>query len=252
MTESTPPPTETKSTRIVDNLFGYVTRAVDDADEQAAADRVAALREERPNATDQQLVNTLIRRKSRRTGAIGAVTSGTNLIPGLGTLTSLTLGAAADIGLTFVAQVELVLEIAAVYGHRLTPDEKKRVVLVVTGVSSGTNRLLSHAGGLVAARATQRFTRRFVIKAIPLVGVGASAVANVLMTYVIGHRANAYFKYGPDAVGSWADSVRAVVGVDERELIAWLTDSTGRSLALLRSATRRAVAAVHMSRTPSS
>jgi uncharacterized protein (DUF697 family) len=171
------------------------------------------------------------------------VSSGTNLIPGLGTLTSLTVGAAADIGLTFVAQVELVLEIAAVYGHRLNPAEKKRVVLVVTGVSSGANRLLSHTGGLIASRVSQRFTRRFFIKAIPVVGVGASAAANVLTTQIIGHRANAYFEFGPDAVGSWADSVRVVVGVDERQVIAWLNETGGRSLATLGDAARDLVAA---------
>jgi uncharacterized protein (DUF697 family) len=252
MSEATPSESQPKSPRIVDNLLGYLRRTVDEADETAAAERVADLRAANPGASDRELVDMLIKGKSRRTGAIGAVSSGTNLIPGLGTLTSLTLGAAADIGLTFVAQVDLVLEIAAVYGHDLSPAEKKRVVLIVTGASSGANRLLSHAGGLIATRVGQRFTRRFFIKAIPVVGVGASAAANVLATQIIGHRANAYFEFGPDAVGSWADSVRIVVGVDERQIIAWLNEKGSRSLATVSDAARDLVAVTKSSMSRSS
>jgi hypothetical protein len=214
-------------TKIAGDLLTLVTRTVEQADAQAAAERVAALRKARADAIDQELVDMLIKRKCKRTGAVGAVTSGTSLIPGLGTLAALTIGVAADVSITFVAQVDLVLEIAAVYGQRLDPAAKKRAVLVATGVSSGTNRLLNHAGGLVVGTATRRFTRRFFVKAIPVVGVGASVAGNVLATRVIGQRANAYFGLGPDAVGSWADSVRAVVGVDERQIIARLSGASG-------------------------
>jgi hypothetical protein len=210
------------------DLLALVTRTVEQADEEAAAERVATLRKAHPDATDQELVDKLVRQKCKRTGAVGAVTSGTSLIPGLGTLVALTIGVAADVGLTFVAQVDLVLEIAAVYGQRLDLDAKKRAVLATTGASSGANRLLNNAGGLVVGTATRRFTRRFFIKAIPVIGVGASVAGNVLATRVIGRRANAYFKLGPDAVGSWADSVRAVVGVDERQIIARLSGAVGK------------------------
>ena len=209
------------------DLLALVTRTVEQADEEAAVERVAELRKAHPDATDQQLVDMLIKRKSRRAGAVGAVTSGTSLIPGLGTLVALTIGVAADVGITFVAHVDLVLEIAAVYGQRLEPAAKKRAVLAATGASTGTNRLLNHAGGLVVGTATRRFTRRFVIKAIPVFGVGASVAGNVLATQVVGQRANAYFKLGPDAVGSWADSMRAVVGIDERPIIARLSGASG-------------------------
>jgi hypothetical protein len=208
---------------MTNDLLALVTRTVEQADDEAAAARVAALRNAHPDATAQELVDKLVRQKCKRTGAVGAVTSGTSLIPGLGTLFALTIGVAADVGLTFVAQVDLVLEIAAVYGQRLDLTAKKRAVLATTGASSGTNRLLNNAGGLVVGTVTRRFTRRFIIKAIPVFGIGASVAGNVLATQVVGQRANAYFKLGPDAVGSWADSVRAVVGIDERQIIARLS-----------------------------
>ena len=218
---------DSSTSSITSDLLALVTRTVEQADEEAVAERVAALRKAHPEATAQELVNKLIRQKCVRTGTVGAVTSGTSLIPGLGTLVALTVGVAADVGITFVAQVDLVLEIAAVYGQRLDLPAKKRAVLAATGASSGTNRLLNNAGGLVVGTATRRFTRRFIIKAIPVIGVGASIAGNVLATQVVGRRANTYFKLGPDAVGNWADSVRAVVGVDERQVIARLSGVGG-------------------------
>jgi hypothetical protein len=63
---------------------------------------------------------------------------------------------------------------------------------------------------------------------LPVVGVIASAGTNALSTYIIGQRADAYFRLGPEAVPTWSDSLRAITGVDERKIGDWLADS-GRS-----------------------
>src|SRR5688572_31629413 len=124
-------------------MAGAILDRIDDADEHAAAERVQELRAAHPAETPDQLVERLIKKKCQQTAAVGAATSGAALVPGLGTLVALTVGAAADIGLTLRLQAELVLEIAAAHGHTVSPDEKRGVVLVVSGLSVGGNRLLS-------------------------------------------------------------------------------------------------------------
>jgi hypothetical protein len=218
---------------VLDDLAGFMEQAIDNADEEAAAERVATLSEENPDASPDELVELLTKRKCMQTGALGAITSGASMIPGLGTALSLTFGVAADIGVTFKLQAELVLEIAAVYERTLNPTEKRRVVMLITGLSAGANQALSKAGRRIAEKATERLAQKSVIKAIPVIGVAASAGTNILFTYVIGQRAKAYFSLGPEAVGDWGESIRAVTGVDERIIAGWLTETTERSWRLV-------------------
>jgi hypothetical protein len=57
----------------------------------------------------------------------------------------------------------------------------------------------------------------------------------VLSTYIIGQRADAYFRLGPDALGTWTDSLRAVSGVDERKIGGWLAESGRATGAMIAS-----------------
>lgn len=211
-----------KANALVERLFNVVS----DVDIDAAAERVEALRQKYPDIPPTELVQKLIREKCQRTGAVGAVTSGAGLIPGLGTATAVTLGVAADIGATFKLQAELVLEIAAAYNYPLTEEEKQRLVMLITGLSAGTSALARRAGQAATIKIGEKFAEKAVLKALPIIGVAASAGTNVLSTYIIGQRADAYFRLGPDAVGSWADSLRMITGVDERKLAGWLADNS--------------------------
>ncbi|MGD9100127.1 MAG: hypothetical protein PVF45_06570 [Anaerolineae bacterium] len=227
----------------MNNILKHITKAIDEADEEAAAQRVAELRQTHPDATTAELIERLIKRKAVRTGAVGAVTSGAAVIPGLGTLTSLTFGVAADIGVTFKLQAELVLEIAAVYERQLSAVEKRNAVLLVSGIGAGANQLLSQTGARIAQRTSERLAQKAVTKAIPVLGAAASAGTNILSTYVVGQRARAYFELGPEAVGDWAESVRAISGLDERKLVAWLGESAERSWALVQDRAHSAAGA---------
>lgn len=233
-----------KQTGLVDGLVNQIVGAIDSVDEKAAAERVNELRKAQPDATPDDLVEVLIKQKCMQTGAVGAVTSGASVIPGVGTAAALTFGVAADIGMTFKLQAELVLEIAAVYGRELDPTEKRNTVLVVTGVSAGAEQLLKSAGTRIAEEATERLAQKSVAKAIPVLGVAASAGANILSTYVIGRRAQAYFSLGPEAMGDWGESLRAITGVDERKFGAWLVETTDRSWELAGSSVQSAAGAV--------
>jgi len=168
-----------------------------------------------------------------QTGTVGAATSAAALIPGFGSLASFTLGVVTDVGVTLRLQSELVLEIAAAREHTLSPAEARNALMIVTGLNMGTERLVNQASRRMAERVAERFAGRAFVKAIPFVGIAISAASNILMTYVIGKRADAYFRLGPDAVGDWSESFRAVTGVDERKLVGWLGDvmaDVGRAL----------------------
>ncbi len=208
----------------LDNLMEFITAAIDEVDEKAAEARVQALREANAGASPEELVELLIKQKCIQTGAVGAITSGASFIPGLGTFASMTFGVAADIAWTFKLQAELVLEIAAVYQHKLSPTEKRNTVMLVTGISAGANQVLRKTGQRVAEEATERLAQKSLTKAIPVLGTAASAGTNILFTYVIGQRAQAYFSRGPDAVGDWGESIRAITGIDERKIGDWLAD----------------------------
>jgi hypothetical protein len=228
----------------MDDLLEFIERAIDDVDEEAAAERVEALREDHPEVSADELVELLVKRKCMQTGAVGVITSGASMVPGLGTLVSLTFGVAADIGMTFKYQAELVLELAAVYEHKLNPIEKRRVVMLITGLSAGANQALRKAGQQIAEKATERLAQKSLTRAILVIGVGASAGTNILFTYVIGQRAQAYFKLGPEAIGDWSESIRAVTGVDERIIVGWLSDTTERSWRLVSDSAQSAAGSV--------
>ncbi len=229
---------------VTGDILGLIEQAINNVDEEAAAGRVAALRKAHPEASAGELVELLVKQKSMQTGAVGAITSGAAIIPGLGTLVSLTFGVAADIGVTFKLQAELVLEIASVYGRKLTPAEKRNAVLLVTGLSAGANQALRKAGEQIAEKAGERLAQKSIAKAIPILGVAASAGTNILFTYVIGQRARAYFSLGPEAVGDWGESLRALTGVDERIVAGWLTETTERSWQLVSQNAQSAAGAV--------
>ena len=212
---------EAKANALMDTIFNVVS----DVDLEEATERIKKLKRDNPNATREELSQKIVRDKCHRTGAIGAVTSGAGLIPGIGTAAAVTLGVAADIGATFKLQAELVLELAALYDYPLTEDEKQRLVMTITGISAGTTALARRAGQQASLKLGEKFAEKSIVKAIPVIGVVASAGTNVLSTYIIGQRADAYFRLGPEAVGSWADSLRTISGVDERKIGRWVTDN---------------------------
>lgn len=204
--------------KVADVVMDRIAQAIDDTDEAGAKLRVAQLREEFPEATVEALAHKLTMKKCRETAVVGATTSSATLIPGLGTIAGLTLGIAADLGITFIMQSELVLEMAALYDHQLTPEEKRRTVLLVTGLSGGTTTLAHRAGRGVSKRVTARVGSKYVTRAIPIVGMAASASTNAVMTYVIGNRSQKYFSLGPDAMEDWQASTAAITGLN-RDLI---------------------------------
>ncbi|HEU5316171.1 MAG TPA: hypothetical protein VFX49_08695 [Chloroflexota bacterium] len=212
------------SARLLDLLLDRV----DDADEAQAIERVRTLRDAHPDWTTQQLVDELVMRKVRQTASIGAATAAASVIPVLGTIVALTVGAVADLGATLRLQSELLLEIAEVYARRLSKEEKRRAFMLIAGLSAGGARLVSRGGSRLSLRLTERFAERWLARALPFAGIAVAAGTNALSTYLIGRRATAYFALGPEAVGSWTESLRALSGVDERRLASWVRGALRR------------------------
>ena len=157
------------------------------------------------------------------------------MIPGFGSLAAFTIGVATDVGVTLRLQSELVLEIAAARGHDLSTKESRNALLIVTGVNMGAEQLVAQASRKMATEAAERLAGRALVKAIPFMGIAISAGANLITTYIIGRRADAYFRLGPDGVGDWNQSFRRLTGIDERKLSAWLAEvmaNFGKSLAI--------------------
>ncbi|OQY45497.1 MAG: hypothetical protein B6242_10185 [Anaerolineaceae bacterium 4572_78] len=222
--------TENKSSSsIKEKVIDYLMQSISESDQAIAMQYVDNLRDYQPTATVDELVDWLIKQKCLKAGAVGGITSGLAIVPGLGTFLSLTLGLATDIGLTFKYQAELVLEIAAAHGRVLNRKEKRNVILLVTGMSVGANPIITKTGQSIARKLAERFAKRSVAKGIPGVGVAASAGANMLSTYLVGKRSHDYFSLGPKAVGSWEESLKALTGVDYRKIEAWLAEVATRS-----------------------
>ncbi len=231
-----------KSDVMID-MVDYLIRAINDTDEHLAWERLEKLQKTRPEATKDDLVDILIRQKCFQAGAVGAVTAGTSLIPGGGTLITFTFGVAADLSLTLKMQAELVLEIAAVYGRRLRRSEKRQIILLMTGLGLASDRVMTKAGSMVAQRATERLAIEAAAKALPVISIAASAGKNILTTYVIGQRAQVYFSQGPQAVGDWYSSFKAVTGADVKQLIGWLAETTVESWVIFSQKLQDATAA---------
>lgn len=177
------------------------SRAVSTADAHAAAQRVAAERKAEPGLTQERHVKRIIARASRQTAAIGAATAGAASLPGIGTITALTVGVAADMAASVRLQTVMVLEIAAARGVRLDEVELRQATLAAAGLATAGAALSNHlttlsyrAGQQAAVRVASRSVGRLALRAVPLLGMVTASGGNLLSTQLIGRRADAYFR----------------------------------------------------------
>lgn len=238
MTDQTPghtpnQPTPSSQTSLVQAITEQVLGTIDQTDEQAAAAHIATLQQLHPDATTDELAERILHQRCIQAAAVGAATSGAAIIPGLGTAATLIFGVAADLRMTYQIQSELVLELAALYGRPINLDNKRYVVGMVTGMSAGANQVVRKTGAALAEQASKRLAQRAVAKSIPVIGVAASAGVNLAATYLIGRRAQAYFRQDPADVTGWEDQARLLSGIDERKLTGWLVESVEDSWRLL-------------------
>lgn len=227
----------------VDNVMRSLVGTIEEKHILAAQERVAALRIRHPQATPDQLASMVIRQKCIDTGAIGLASSVPGLIPGVGSMLVVSAGLMVDLRKTMEMQKELVLELAAIYDRPVTPADRRNLLLLVTGVDSG-NKLIAKAGSEAAAKITTRLSSKALSKALPVAGIVTSAAVNVVSTYLVGRRAQAYLRADPGLANDWDDALRTLSGVDERELTRWLLASLDQAQGGLASSMQRIGGAV--------
>jgi hypothetical protein len=207
-------------------LVGFVVDRIESADARGAQRTVSELRRRHPEWDDERLVSHLIERKARQTALIGAATAGGALLPGLGTILSITVGVAADIGASVKLHAELVLEIAAVHGRELTSDERRKIIGLVMGLSTAQTQLVAGGVRRMTGSLVRRYGTRWIAKGVPLLGAATSATASALATTVVGRRAHAYFQLPPEETDDPEERLRAITGIDAPKLMDWVRGAT--------------------------
>lgn len=169
------------------------------SDSAAATVRAERLRQANPGVPTEELAQRIIGRASRRSAAVGAAAASVALLPGAGTLASLTLGLTADLTATARIQAEMVLELAALHQLRLPTGGRRRPLLTVASVGGS-----ALAGRALTTRLGDRIAQRGLTRALPLVGVAAASGGNALTTYLLGQRTVRLLRHHTEATAAEA------------------------------------------------
>jgi len=213
-----------------------------DAADLASAERVEEFRQKYPDKSMDALVEQLIRSKCLQLAQRSAATAGMAVLPSLGMIGSLAVGALGNATIGQQSQAELVLDIATIYAYPFQPQEKQRYMALALGLIDGkrqttnqsaTDQLIAQGGQQLANKAKQRIARASVGKALPVVSMATAAGSNVLVTYAAAQRAKAYIKHGPDSVGDMESDMAALLKSDELKLSEWTMESLSESMANL-------------------
>ena len=213
--------------KLSEHMAGATERAITTVVERRgpavvrAADR---LRAEHPGRSPADLARLAIARAGKRVAGAGAVSALPATLPGVGTVVE--LGAAlGDASLLTVAQTELVLLVAHLYGRPVTDVDGRRLdVLMAMGVEAGVvdlrrngvvrvmgtvhrdgelsgagARLAKPASRMLAAQVVGKLARRraYVIlgREVPIVGIPLAAGYNMWSTRKLGKAARRYFHH---------------------------------------------------------
>lgn len=166
----------------------------------------------------EMVANKVIKNYSYMTAFSGGATALAGVIPGLGTVVSVTGGAAADIALCMKFQVEMVMALAHVYEHDILAEEERRLCFIIAGlgaINQATQKGAKEVGSKAFTKMVQQylkgsslvavkeifkrvgvtFTRKGLEKAVPF-GVGAviGFTVNKTLTWFIGIRSRDYFQ----------------------------------------------------------
>lgn len=217
-----------------DWLFDGVEKALAPPPElqQQVSEAVKQYRRERglmggklPATARREVGEMLVAAFAQTTAKVGAASSMTGVIPGLGTIIATCGGAAADAVLCMKYEVDLVRALSYLYGHDLTREESKKVTFFVTGlaatqdaakasgqmvdpqlalnlVKKGADNLLVYGGRELFKKLGATLAGKALSKAIPFgIGMAVGYQMNKLMTRRVGAFALDYFEAELRGVG---------------------------------------------------
>ncbi|MDX9906517.1 MAG: EcsC family protein [Bacteroidales bacterium] len=164
----------------------------------------------------RKTANKIISNYSYYSAFTGGATSLTGIVPGIGTVIAALGGVSADVILSMKFQIDMVMAIAAVYGHDIEKEDVQQTSFLVAGI--GKLNFAVDEGKRIGAKAfanimnqylkkgtqqaAKEITKKLGIqvsgkalqKAIPFgVGVIIGFTANKTLTWYIGRKARDYF-----------------------------------------------------------
>lgn len=207
-------PTEDK-TPIDDKgmLWKTIKYVVEQLDAPGIEEKIAGLRNDNPGIKNKALTGILIREKALRSGLIGGLTALPSNIPILGTIATLTIGTAVDLGTLLRYQCILIIEVGAVYGTINGSFQSMIDILSILSVVSGDRRSrqeldrirLSSVGdrcfsvgskqllNKIATRIGIKLVQKSSAKTIPVLGALFGAGINYNAIDDVGRTAERYF-----------------------------------------------------------
>lgn len=243
-----PKPGAQSGDSVSDWLFDAVEKALAPAPELAAA-VVQAVKDYRrehglvggklPHTARRTVGEALVASFAFTTAKVGAASSMTGVIPGLGTILATCGGAAADAVLCMKYEVDMVRALAYLYGHDLSREDSKKITFFVTGLAAtqdaakaagqtidpqlavnlvrkGADNLLVYGGRELFKKVGASLTGKALSKAIPFgIGMAFGYHLNKAMTNRVGRFALDYFEAELSGAGE-------VSAVDLDRARAWI------------------------------
>ena len=164
-----------------------------------------------PNLPYQELAKKLISEKCFWCALVGVISAIPATLPGIGTVIALVLGMALDITLFTYLLVNLIIEIAAVYGRDLTGENYYREVFWAFLLATGTGGLgkslsrtvvtqmpkdafVSLAEKIFISFGLRTTIRSTLVRIIPFLGLFLAGGLNYRMAKMLGDRAIEYYE----------------------------------------------------------
>jgi hypothetical protein len=82
-------------------------------------------------------------------------------------------------------------------------------------------------------RSIGQFGTFVAARVLPLTTIGSSALANAVVTYAVGKRAQAVAKLRDAPISGLPDALRAFSGIDERRVLDWTVEAVKSSMAMV-------------------
>ncbi|KJR43881.1 magnetosome protein Mad31 [Candidatus Magnetoovum chiemensis] len=168
-----------------------------------------------PQQTSYSISKALIMRSALKLGGVGAVSSSSSIIPGLGSIAAMLFTGLVDFALLLKEQIELCYKISAAYNVDLETEKLKAVTLAIVGFSV-TAETATHLSGIAFRKAVNKTAEHYMLEGIeksaqtvaksilqkmaitgykflPLISVPVSVAINVASIYTVGNQAIKYF-----------------------------------------------------------
>jgi uncharacterized protein (DUF697 family) len=196
------------------------------------------MRKRYPKLSLDQLHENLVRAKCVQAGLVGAISTLTGLIPGVGPLAGRALGPLADPAAITALQAELVSETFALYEVDLPETAERLVVTTIAATHAGARAAGARIGKGMSERIRAFLPGPLAIGALPLAKVVGVAASDIAVTYAMGARAREMAKLGAGAFDAWPEMIRAITAIDERKLVGLASRAVGSALNLAGSTAR--------------